>query len=50
MLRASIGNGVAKELICMAYGHEQRRGDHQRKWGVLGGGGKEEKIGTTVIA
>ena len=39
MLRASIGNGEAKELISMTYGQEQRRGDCQRDWGVLDGGG-----------
>ena len=49
MLRVSLGNGVAKEIICMTHRHEQRRGDCQSKWGLVSGGGKE-KIGTTVIA
>ena len=26
MLRASIGNGEAKERVCMSHGHEQGRG------------------------
>ena len=41
MLRASIGNGVAKEIICMAHG--QRRRFHWRILGVLGGGGQKGK-------
>ena len=48
-VKNSMGNGVAKELICMTHGHELR-GDCWREWGVLGGGGKGERIGTTVIA
>ena len=46
-----MGNGEAKELICMTHGHELRRE------GMLVGGGqcrmegdKQEKNGTTVIA
>ena len=46
----SIGNGVAKELIHMTHGHEQRGGDCLREWGILGGGGKWGKVRTTVIA
>ena len=49
MLRVSIGNGEAKELIGMTHGHEQRRGDRQRDWGVLGGGGQSGVIGTNII-
>ena len=45
-----IGNGVAKEFIHMTHGHEQWCGDGLREWGVLGGGGKGGKIGTTVTA
>ena len=30
MSGASKGNGVAKELICMTHGHEQKRGGHRR--------------------
>ena len=44
MLRADIGNGVAKELICMTHGHEQRRGDCWREWGLLGGWRQRGKI------
>ena len=32
-VKNSIGNGEAKELICMTHGHELRR------WGNSGGGG-----------
>ena len=45
----SMGNGEAKELICMNHGHELR-------WGNIGEGGcraegtKREKNETTVIA
>ena len=44
-----IGNGEAKELICMTHGHELRRG----MW--VGGGMQEEREikggnGTTIIA
>ena len=48
-VKYSIGNGVAKELICMAHGHEQWSGDFLRKWGCYVEGTKG-KIGTTVIA
>ena len=40
-IKNSIGNGEAKEHICMTHGHELR-GDCQREWGVLGGGGQRE--------
>ena len=43
MLRASVGNGEAKELICMTHGHEQRWGNHWTELGVLGGGGQSGK-------
>ena len=49
-VKNSMGNGEAKELICMTHGHEIRRGEC---WGggVQGEGGyKGEKNGTTVIA
>ena len=49
-VKNSVGNGEAKELICMIHGHELR-------WGNDGGSGdtgwkgiKERKNGTTVIA
>ena len=45
----SIGNGVAKELICMTCGHELR-GYCQREWEAPAGGGQKKIIGTTVIA
>ena len=49
-IKNSLGNGEAKELICMTHGHELRgliaggNGGHWVK-GARGG-----KIGTTVIA
>ena len=39
-VKNSIGNGEAKELICMTHGHELREG---RCW-------RGEKTGATVIA
>ena len=47
----STGNGEAKELTCMTHGHELSggRGYYWREWGVWVKGGKEGKIGTTVI-
>ena len=46
-VKNSIGNGEAKELICMTYGYELR-------WGNAGGRGLQgeggEKNETTVIA
>ena len=48
-VKYSMGNGVAKELMCMTHGHEQWGRDSLREWGVLGGAGKRGKIGTTVI-
>ena len=48
MLRASVGNGVAKELIFMTRGHgyEQRRGGSlEGVGGARWEGGKEEKLG-----
>ena len=38
-----IGNGEAKELICMIHGHEQRCVDCLRECRVLGGGGQRRK-------
>ena len=48
-VKNSIGNGEAKELICMTHGNELRRVMLERK-GVLGRGRQRGKIGTTVIA
>ena len=48
-IKYNIGNGVAKEFICMTHGYEQCCGDCLRGWGVLGEGGKGGKTGTTVI-
>ena len=31
-MKYNIGNGVAKELICMTHGHEQWWGDGLREW------------------
>ena len=50
MLRASIGNGVAKEIICMTHRDEQRRGIPGGSRGCWIEGGKGGNIGTTVIA
>ena len=45
-----MGNGEAKELLCMTHGHELRLGNAGGR-GVQGGGEKRgEKNGTTVIA
>ena len=42
----SIGNGVAKELICMTHGHEQWCEDGLREWWQLGRiEAKGEKLG-----
>ena len=38
-VKYSMGNGVAKELVCMACGHEQWWGVCLREWGMLSGGG-----------
>ena len=45
-----MGNGEAKELICMTHGHELSQGERQemlKSGGIQGKGG--EKNGTTVI-
>ena len=42
-MKYSIGNGVAKELICMTHGHEQRYGDCLKEWEMLAGGGPRAK-------
>ena len=45
-VKDDIGNGVAKELICMTHGYGKRRGDCLRKGGgSLGGGEKGGKLG-----
>ena len=49
-VKYSIGNGVTKEPIHMAHGHEQWCGHGLREWGMLGGGGQRGKIRITVIA
>ena len=46
----SIGNGVAKELICMTHGHELRRGIAGGNGGDWVDAGKGGKIVTMVIA
>ena len=49
-IKNSIGNGEAKELICMTHGHELR-GNCRRKWGLIPGTeGNGGKIGTTIRA
>ena len=49
-IRNSIGNGEAKEFICMTHGYELRRKECWREWGyvwrVIKG---RRKNGTTVI-
>ena len=50
MLRASIGNGIVKELICMTHRHEKGEGIIRGSGGCCVEGGKEGKIGTTVKA
>ena len=42
-LKYSMGNGEAKEFICMTHGHEQQCGDCLREWQLLGGGGQRGK-------
>ena len=49
-VKDSIRTRVAKELIHMPHGHEQRCGDFLREWGVLGREKQRGKIGTTVEA
>ena len=50
-IKNSIGNGEAKEHICMTQGHELRwGGDCWREWGYWAEGAKRGKVGTTVIA
>ena len=44
-----MGNGEAKEFICMTYGHELK-GDYWREWGYWSEKAKGEKIETTVTA
>ena len=47
-VKYSIGNGVAKEYVCVTHGHGQQDGNCLRE---LGGGRVERgKIGTTVRA
>ena len=46
-----MGNGEAKELICMTHGHQLSRGRNAVGGGYRAEGKKgEKKIGTTVIA
>ena len=49
-VKNSIGNGEAKEFICMTRGHELRVGGMLMGEGVGWTGIKGEKNGTTVIA
>ena len=46
----SIGNGEAKELICMTHGHELRWGNDGERGATGQRRIKGRKIGTTVIA
>ena len=45
-----IGHGEAKELICTTHGHEIREGGWLEGSRYKEEGGKEGKIGTTVVA
>ena len=47
-VKNSIGNGEAKELVCMTHEHELRGVDCWREEGYWAEGGKGRKIGTTV--
>ena len=50
-VKNSIGNGEAKELICMNHGHELRWWNDGRREEATGQRGiKGRKNGTTVIA
>ena len=48
-VKNSMGNGEAKEFICMTYGHELK-GDYWREWGYWSEKGKRGKIGVTVMS
>ena len=50
MLITSIGNGVAKEFICMTDGHEQWWGNCLREQGCWAEVGKGGKIRMTTVA
>ena len=50
MLRASTGNGEAKELTCMAHGHELKGRGGQREWECWVEGDKGGNIEITVMA
>ena len=51
MVKNSIGNGEAKELICMTHEHELSVGGNAGGREVHGGGeSRGEQNGTTVIA
>ena len=45
-----MGNGEAKDLICMTHGHEIRRGGNAGGRGCAGWRGLKGGNGTTVIA
>ena len=42
-VKNSVGNGEAKELICMTHGHELRGKELMEAMGILGGGGQRGK-------
>ena len=48
-VKNSIGNGEAKEVICMTHGHELRGGNAGGRGCRVEGDKGEEKMGTTVI-
>ena len=43
VVKNSIGNGEAKELICMTYGHELGGGECCREWAYWVEGDKRKK-------
>ena len=48
-VKHSMGNGEAKELICMTHGNELRWGNAGGRWGTGQRGIWGEKNGTTVV-
>ena len=44
-----MGNGEAKELICMTHGHELRSGNDGGRGVQIRGEQRGEKNGTTII-
>ena len=49
-VKHSMGNGEAKELICITHGHELRWGNDGGRRGTGKRGRKERNTGTNIIA